>query len=169
MNDYFELFDLISDFIIDKQRLEKNYQSLLSQYHPDKFINATEIEKIQSLSKTATINTAYQTLKDDLKRASYLLELAGINAFDEKNTQMNADFLMTQIELQEQLENLEQQQDIKGLEDYADKIDALNAQYVAMITQGFLDKDLDKIKNLVRELKFYQQLKKQSNALMDEY
>jgi DnaJ-domain-containing protein 1 len=52
----------------------------------------------------AIINTAFDTLKSPLLRATYLLELQGINAFDEKDTQMDVDFLMNQIELRESLE-----------------------------------------------------------------
>jgi DnaJ-domain-containing protein 1 len=40
-----------------------------------------------------------------------LLELQGINAFDEKDTQMDVDFLMSQIELRELLEAIKTTKD----------------------------------------------------------
>jgi molecular chaperone HscB len=47
-----------------------------------------------------------------------LLELQGINAFDEKDTQMDVDFLMSQIELRESLEVIKTTKDEMALEDF---------------------------------------------------
>jgi molecular chaperone HscB len=57
--------------------------------------------------------------KLDCKRlaTAYLLELQGINAFDEKDTQMDVDFLMNQIELRESLEVIKTTKDEMALED----------------------------------------------------
>ena len=43
------------------------------------------------------------------------------------------------------------------------------AQNIDQIKQLFKLYEFDKIKNLVRELKFYTQLKVQANQLMDEW
>jgi molecular chaperone HscB len=50
-------------------------------------------------------------------RATYLLELQGINAFDEKDTQMDVDFLISQIELRESLEAIKTTKDEMALEE----------------------------------------------------
>lgn len=168
MNNYFELFTLASDFSINRSKLEQTYQQLVSSNHPDKFTNATKVQQNKALSNTALINTAYQTLADDLNRASYLLELADINAFDEHNTQMDGDFLTQQITYQEQLEQLIQTKDIDSIESFITTISNLEKQHIANISKNFKEKNLDIIKNLVRELRFYQQIKKQANRLIDE-
>jgi len=169
MQNYFELFSLDVDFAIDLTKLEQIYQSQISIFHPDNFVTKTDKEKSIALQNTSLINTAYDTLKVPLLRTTYLLELEGINAFDEKDTQMDMAFLMNQIALREQLESLETNKDELELDDFIEKVSRKVTQNIEQISQLFEIKELDKIKNLVRELKFYTQLNAQANQLMDEW
>jgi len=169
MQNYFELFSLDVDFAIDLTKLEQTYQSQISIFHPDNFVTKTDKEKTIALQNTSLINTAYDTLKSPLLRTTYLLELEGINAFNEKDTQMDMEFLMNQIALREQLESLETNKDELELDDFIEKVSRKVTQNIEQISQLFEIKELDKIKNLVRELKFYTQLNAQANQLMDEW
>ena len=169
MQNYFELFSLEALFDIDTNALEKEYQIQISNYHPDKFATKTEKEKTQALQNTSLINSAFETLKSPLLRATYLLELNGINAFDEKDTQMNMEFLMSQIELRESLELIETNKDELALDDFIDCINLKVKENIAQISSLFTLNKLNEIKNLVRELKFYIQLNVQANQLMDEW
>ena len=62
-------------FNIDLNRLQKSYRIIQAEIHPDKFISASEIEKKQSLIKSTEVNDAYQTLKNPIKRAKYLIKI----------------------------------------------------------------------------------------------
>jgi molecular chaperone HscB len=104
-----------------------------------------------------------------LLRATYLLELQDINAFDEKDTQMDMDFLMNQIALRELLESLEVDKDELALDDFIEQVSQRVVQNIEQVKQLFELNEFDKIKNLVRELKFYTQLNAQANQLMDEW
>jgi len=53
------------------------------------------------------INEAYQRLKDPLKRAAYLCELAGQPVDAERNTAMPAEFLLQQMAWREALDEAE--------------------------------------------------------------
>ena len=165
MSNYFALFSLKSDFSIDLADLESAYQLQISQFHPDKFATKSEREKSIALQNTSLLNTAYNTLKSPLKRATYLLELQGINAFDEKDTQMDEDFLMAQIEHRE---TLEQAKNFDEIERFIDIITPLEDEHIVSIEREFKQNNLQTIKNLVRQLRFYQQLKQQANELLDE-
>ena len=169
MQNYFELFSLDVDFAIDLTSLEQAYQSKISVFHPDKFVTKSDKEKTIALQNTSLINTAYDTLKSPLLRATYLLELQDINAFDEKDTQMDMDFLINQIALREQLESLEVEKDELVLDDFIEQVSQKVTQNIGQISQLFELDDFSKIKNLVRELKFYTQLNVQANQLMDEW
>lgn len=103
---YFELFNLSTDFQVDLARLSQTYQTLQKLTHPDKFATGSEREKLQAVQKNAQVNDAYQTLKSPLLRAEYLLELRGIELKHEHQTMQDPTFLMQQMEWREQLEML---------------------------------------------------------------
>jgi molecular chaperone HscB len=165
MQDYFLIFDLEHDFEIDKAKLELNYKTQIAKFHPDKFASASSSQQSQALQNTSLINTAYDTLNSDLNRARYLLELNNINPFDEKDTQMDSDFLMAQIELREELEAIKNETNI---EEFIDKINPLEKQHIVDIKENFKIENLMVVKNLVRQLRFYQQLTLEANKLLDE-
>ncbi len=169
MQNYFELFSLEVDFTIDLNALESVYQAQIQVFHPDNFVTKSDKEKSIALQNTSLINTVYDTLKSPLLRATYLLELQGINAFDEKDTQMDMDFLLSQIALREQLESIESTKDEPSLDDFIEDISQKIKQNIGQVKQLFVVNEFDKIKNLVRELKFYKQLNTQANQLMDEW
>ena len=73
--DYFELFGLPVAFDIDSNDLAVRYRQLQRQFHPDRFASAPAAERRLSVQMTAQINAAFQTLKDPVARARYLLGL----------------------------------------------------------------------------------------------
>jgi molecular chaperone HscB len=79
------------------------------------------------------------------------------------------DFLINQISLREQLESLEVDKDELELDDFIEQVSQKVKQNIEQISQLFELDDFSKIKNLVRELKFYTQLNVQANQLMDEW
>ncbi len=113
---YFALFGLSPTFNIDLSKLERNYRKLQSASHPDRFISSTTAEKVRSMQAATTANEAYITLKTPALRAAYLLNLQGINATQETNTHMPADFLASQMEWRETLEDCKAEKNIPGLE-----------------------------------------------------
>ncbi|BBB23612.1 molecular chaperone HscB [Isorropodon fossajaponicum endosymbiont JTNG4] len=168
MENYFELFSLATDFDINIAKLNTEYQQQVAKFHPDKFASGSDKERALALQNTSLINTAFDTLKSPLNRANYLLELNGINAFDETNTQMDVDFLMAQIELREALEPIQASKDETALDGFIEKIDKKIKHNVDNIRALFANtKALNEIKDLVRELKFYEQLNTHAKQLMD--
>jgi len=169
MQDYFDLLKIKKSFDINLDSLELSYQELISEHHPDRNMDRSSEEQARAFQNTSLINSAYETLKSPLKRATYLLELENINPFDETDTSMNMDFLMSQIELREELDSFKSNQDELGLDNFIHKIKSLINDNVKNISVNFQKEvSLDIIKNLVRELKFYIQLQNQAKAFLDE-
>ncbi len=103
MQDHFVLFDLPRCHGIDASELERRFREVQSQVHPDKHAQQGDAQKRLAMQWATQANEAFQTLKNPLKRAQYLLQLAGHDAQVENNTAMPADFLMEQMELREQV------------------------------------------------------------------
>ena len=170
MQNYFELFDLETSFFVDDEALKKAYQAQITRFHPDNFATKSQPEQLQALQSTSLLNSAYVALKTPLNRASYLLNLEDVNPFDEKDTNMDANFLLSQIELREQLEDIKEQQDSLALDYFIERVQDFINDNVTSISEAFRNsRDLQEIKTLVRELNFYEQLNKEANILMDEW
>ena len=170
MQNYFELFDLETSFFISDSNLKDSYRREIARFHPDKFASKTDSEKLQALQNTSLLNTAFEMIKSPLNRASYLLKLDGVDPFDEKDTAMDHDFLISQIDLREELEVIESKTDTDKLDDFIDRIESHIQSKVKSISNAFKgNSDTLEIKKDVRELKFYEQLAKESNKLMDEW
>jgi len=170
MQNYFELFDLETSFFIDESNLKESYRREIARFHPDQYASKSDSEKLQALQNTSLLNTAFESIKSPLNRASYLLKLEGINPFDERDTAMDHDFLISQIKLREELELLQLKQNADDLEDYLDKVEEQIQAKIELISDAFKeDKGHMEIKKDVRELKFYEQLLSESSKLMDEW
>ena len=170
VQNFFELFDLKKSFNLDENVLLRAYQREISRFHPDKFSTNSESDQLQALQNTALINSAYSTLKSPLNRAEYILNMEGINPFDEMDTSMDSNFLLSQIELREDLEFIKEQKDSQALDDFIHRIKSFIKDNVLSISDAFTNLwDLKLATMLVRELKFYEQLNKDANSLMDEW
>ncbi len=170
VQNYFELFDLKKTFNVDENALLTAYQKQISRFHPDKFSTGSDSEQLQALQNTALINSAYTALKSPLNRAEYILNMEGINPFDAKDTTMDSKFLLSHIELREELEAIKEQQDSLALDDFIERVKSFIKDNISSISDAFTNLSDPKLATvLVREMKFYEQLNTDANLLMDEW
>jgi molecular chaperone HscB len=105
-SNYYEIFSLPAGWQIDRTVLDSRYRQLQREFHPDRFATSGEVEKRLAVQTTSLINQAYETLKSPLKRAQYMLELESVDADQESHITTDMNFLMSQIELRENLEEI---------------------------------------------------------------
>jgi molecular chaperone HscB len=72
---YFELFDIEQNYIIDQTRLRKQYLALQEKYHPDKAKD--ELQRHKNAAYSMFANEAFKVLKDEYLRAEYILKTKG--------------------------------------------------------------------------------------------
>jgi molecular chaperone HscB len=113
----FELFGVPQQFEQDRAALDARWKELQREAHPDRFAAQDAAMQRRAMQWSVRINEAYQRLKDPLRRAAYLCELAGapINAHD--NTAMPADFLMQQMAWREALDEAHDADQVQALLD----------------------------------------------------
>lgn len=114
---HFALLGLPEIFALDMRELERSYRAHVSAHHPDRHAASDEATKRLSLQASTQINEAWQTLKNPLSRARYLLKLRGIDTQEETNTAMPMDFLMNQMEWREAIEETKANQNLDRLEE----------------------------------------------------
>jgi molecular chaperone HscB len=100
---YFEIFSLAVAWDVDFEQLDIKFRALQKALHPDRFANKNDFEKRLAVQTAATINQAYQTIKNPLSRAQYLLELENLDASQETHITSDGQFLMDQMMLREAL------------------------------------------------------------------
>lgn len=98
---YFELFGMPVGFVLDVAELAVRYRELQKVVHPDRFAASGEHSQRLSLQSATLVNEAYDTLKDPLKRAVYLLQLKGVDIDPQQQTLNDPAFLIEQMELRE--------------------------------------------------------------------
>lgn len=125
---YFTLLGLSQAFALDASQLEQHYLTLQRQHHPDKFVGKGQMERGTAAAISARINDAYQTLKDPLTRARYVLALENIEVGGEKDT------LKPSMELLEEMMELRERQEEA---DTDEKRHVLNADIHADIDRTF--------------------------------
>ena len=151
---YFSLFGLPQQYPIDLEQLNRAYQQIQQQYHPDRFVTAEAQAQRESLQIATFANEAFQTLKQDAARARYLLQLHGIDCLQESNTVMPAEFLMRQLEWRESMQDAAEQHDLGALMQLAKQVRDNALAIKQALAQAFVDKQLEQAANLVRELSF---------------
>jgi molecular chaperone HscB len=128
----FELFGLTQQFAQDRTALDARWKSLQREAHPDKFSAEGAAAQRVAMQWSARINEAYQRLKDPLKRAAYLCELAQAPIQAHSNTAMPTAFLMQQMQWREDLDDA---QSVGELETLRDNIALAKQQLQAQCAQ----------------------------------
>lgn len=165
---YFELLGLEQSYHLDQALLSDRYRALQKQWHPDRFAHLSDRERRLAVQYTAHLNEAFATLKSPLRRAQYLLLLAGRDTFGENSTQLDPMFLMEQMELRERLADAGDCDDPEAvLEQLAKTAESaqrdLQADFVTLYSQS----DLDGAETVVRKMQFMSKLQREIESAED--
>jgi molecular chaperone HscB len=156
--DHYALFGLPRRFAIDVAELERLYREVQGRVHPDKFAHAGDADKRLAMQLATQANEAYVTLKDPLRRARYLLELAGHDVHLETNTAMPVEFLVAQMELREAVAAAKEDGDSAALDDLQRRLKKENRAEHATLQAALDAGDHARAGELVRQLMFQEKL-----------
>lgn len=111
----FDVLGVPRRFSIDLAAAEAAYKSLARAVHPDRFARADPQARRAAMQRTVQLNESWRTLRDPIRRAEYLVRLAGIDVGGEEGTvkrdaeggktriPVPQDLLMETLELREAL------------------------------------------------------------------
>nr|XP_035978964.1 iron-sulfur cluster co-chaperone protein HscB isoform X1 [Halichoerus grypus] len=103
-------------FRIDTAKLQTRYQELQRLVHPDFFSQRSQTEKDFSEKHSTLVNDAYKTLLAPLSRGLYLLKLHGLETPEGTDDEMDRQFLMEIMEINEKLAEAQSEAAIKEIE-----------------------------------------------------
>ncbi len=163
---HFALFNLPTTFALDQKVLSALFRDLQSETHPDRFVTANDAEKRAAIEKATEVNDAYQTLRDPVRRAMYLLWLKNVNGMDEKDTSMPHAFLVEQIEWRESIADAKLKED-------TDRLDEMNTELQSVLTSlgdtfsaAYEGDHLPTATTLARKMRFTQKLIEEVDSAM---
>lgn len=167
-HNYFQLFGLSERFALDKLELERQYRALQATVHPDKFAHLPAADQRLAMQQSTHVNEAYQTLRQPVNRARYLLSLHGVDTAEETNTKMPLDFLMSQMEWREALEDARQSYDLEAIEHLEGRLQHDSQQFEQALMQC-IDQQHDYLAaaEWVRKLRFLEKLEDEIHAAYD--
>jgi molecular chaperone HscB len=169
---HFVLFGLPETFKLDKDLLAKRYRSLQRALHPDRSAASGDREKRLSMQASTRVNEAYDTLRDPLARARYLLLLRTGDAAGDNETTSDMNFLMEQMELRELLAAAKGRADpYSAVEEVSDRLDLLSNRLVEGLSDC-LDAPtrdrLDQARELIRKLQFVDKCRAEAERVEEE-
>ena len=150
--DHFRRLGLEPDFDVDVDIVEKRYLGFQRAIHPDRFATKPAKERAFAERQAVALNEAYETLKDPLRRAAYLLRLNGIDAAVSKDeTVRDPDLLMEAMEAREALMDANS---IDKVEKLQAKAGADAIAILSDLSKAFASDDLKAANHLTTRLKY---------------
>ncbi len=160
--DHFRRLGLERSFAVDRADLERRYFDFQRRLHPDRFATRTGRERALSQAQAVGLNEAYETLADPLRRAVYLLHLAGIDVLSEGCNQIADPVIL--MEAMEMREALAAAQSAAQVEMFAANVAADIEECVGDLGVAFRKNDLDEAAKLTTRLRYLRKLIDDSRA-----
>jgi len=165
-SNFFELFEVPAAYEVDLDLIQQRYRDLQKAVHPDKFVNGSDQEKRISMQQTSWINEAFNTLRQPVERAIYLLKLKGVDLNLENETTMDAVFLMEQMEMREALSEVRSNDDpLASLDDFSAQLKNKMKHMTESFSEVYGKDQLDDAKELIRKMQFLQKAKNEVDEL----
>ena len=163
---HFELFGLPFQFELDNSLLASQFRELQRRFHPDNYATASERDRLLSVQKAAQINDAFQTLKNPVSRAEYMLAERDEDIRGEQKTLQDMAFLMQQMELREALEAIPDSSDPESaLFDFEQQASAMYKEQLAQLAELLNNEQWLEAADGVRKLKFFVKLRDEVERL----
>jgi molecular chaperone HscB len=154
--DHFRRLGFDVDYELDPALLNQRYFERQRQLHPDRFATRSPRERAISQQQATAINEAYETLKDALRRADYLLHMKRDGATPEGCHVINDLELVTEaMELREALAEAASVESVAALSRQAQTDIERCATELA---KAFAFDDLDAASRLTTKLKYLRKL-----------
>ena len=116
-SDDFELFGLPQQFALETDAVDSRWRALQAEVHPDRFVSMGVASQRTAMQWAVRVDEGHRRLRDPVRRAAYLCELAGTPVDAERNTVMPLGFLQHQMAWREALDDAATPAELQALED----------------------------------------------------
>lgn len=135
---YFDLFEIPIQFVVDTAVLKKKYLLLNRKFHPDFFTNQEQDAKQEALEKTSLLNKAWQVFQDPLLTLHYALIQLGAIQEENTNPKLPSTFLQEMMEINE----LSMSEEVTDVEQCKKQITQIENELYSEVRDSIENKDL---------------------------
>lgn len=171
--DPFAMLGVERRFDLDLKALEKTHRELSRALHPDRFAQAGASERRAVLEKAASVNEAWRTVRDPIKRAEALFQLAGIKVGEDNEPKASPAFLMEVLEEREALSEARAAKDLAKVRAVGEAMTKRAEATQKKLADGFAAGPADRaavetLVPLLGELRFYRRFLDEVAAIEEE-
>lgn len=153
--DHFARLGLARTFELDPAALDRAYFARQRQFHPDRFARRSAKEGAIAESRSVSLNEAYEALRDPLRRAAYLLALAGHPIVGEGATIDDPELLAEVMEAREALMDAQSPADVAAV---AERAAAERTAATAALSAAFAAADYPAARRHATRLKYLEKI-----------
>jgi molecular chaperone HscB len=162
---YFELYGLPVLMKVDVSEIKQKFYELSREYHPDFYTQHDEARQADVLEKSADVNKAFKVFQNTDDTIKYVLQLKNL-IHDEEKYELDPEFLMEMMDINEQLMDLDTDADKEALEECEQKTKELLSQIyndVVHIVENYkegvtTEKELLQVKSYYYKKKYLQRI-----------
>ena len=162
---YFELYGLPVLMKVDASEIRQKFFELSRKYHPDFHTGSGEAEQSEALERSSEVNRAYKVFQNVDDTIKYVLQLKSL-IHEEEKYELDPEFLMEVLEINEELMDLETEPNPEKLEKCELKTKELLTQIykdVAPIVENYqegvtTEKELLQVKGYYYKKKYLQRI-----------
>lgn len=166
--DPFATLGVERSFDLDLREIERTHRDLSRALHPDRYAAAGASEKRTALGKAVEVNEAWRIVRDPIRRAEALFELAGIPVGERNEPKPSPALLMDMMEQREALAEAKAARDMARVHAMAAEIEARERETERALGDGFKrGADAELVRKL-GELRFYRRFLEEVSAIEDE-
>ena len=172
MIDPFEMLGVARRFDLDLAVLEKTHRELSRALHPDRYSQTGASERRAALEKAASVNEAWRTVRDPIRRAEALFRVHGIAVGEDHEPKPTPAFLMEVLEEREALADARAAKDLVKVHSIGVTMGARAKTIEAQLAEGFKSAAdapaIEKLVPLLGELRFYTRFLDEVSAIEEE-
>lgn len=166
MLDPFEVLGLPRTFGVDLRAAEKTHRELSRALHPDKYASAGVSERRDALNKAADVNEAWRIVRDPVRRAEALFQLAGVEVGETKEPKPDPELLMEVLEKREALADAKAARDVAKVQALEEEIDAREKKIEESLSKATAFDAALVVK--LGELRFYRRFLDEASAVLEQ-
>jgi molecular chaperone HscB len=170
----FEILGIDARYDLDLRAVEKRHRELSVALHPDKFAQGGASARREAIERASQVNEAWRIVRDPIRRAEALFEVAGINVGETNEPKSNQEFLMEMMEMREALSDARDSNDLAKVRALAEDAEAresaakqaISAATAAGVAQNNIAVLIQALPKL-GELRFYRRMLEDVSAIED--